>query len=439
MLWDSINLAYTRQLVVYSGVGAATQKHEITNFGSGRIELNNDSFQNQSNWFLLELIDKCRDVHPSDTHKTVHLSVNKSNKIATELNWNPYKGWEYVSYYAIYRAAENGAFRYLATVPGWQTSYTDSSFCDSAYRYKVAAIDGITSNPSYSNSLLHQTEYIYQNVPLEILVTTVNDNKEIKTHWHKSKQIGSLEYQVSKQEQLSGKTKVWKTTSDTFIIDEKVLINDFHYTYQIKVADKCGNLGGKSNIGRSILLDVDQVDKNTVLTWNQYQHWQNGVKEYIVEVQPPGAKGFSELGRVTDTTISDPVAFANYETAFKYRVKAVENGLLPDTSYSNERLVIPVPSIFAANAFSPNGDGINDEFSIYGWALLQDLEDVEEFSLKIYNRWGERVFESHDITDGWDGTFKGIDCQLDQYIWHAKVTALNGNIYFLNGGVLLTR
>ncbi|MGB0432446.1 MAG: gliding motility-associated C-terminal domain-containing protein, partial [Bacteroidia bacterium] len=374
-----------------------------------------------------------------DTHKTVHLMVNRNNVKATELSWTPYKGWINVAYYTIYRASENNNYRPLATVPSWQTSYVDSSFCDSIYNYLVLAVDSVHSFKSNSNSLWHKTEYTYQNEPLQLLLTTVQNDKQIVTTWHKGKQLGKLEYQISKQEQLSGKNKVWQTTTDTFISDSNALINDFYYTYQVKVKDKCGNLAGKSNIGRSILLNVNQNNNQVESSWNPYKIWLNGVKEYIVEVKPPNAKWFTQLGITTDTFIIDEYAYLNYEEPYYYRVKAIENGENPDTSYSNTRMVIPVPSMFAANAFSPNGDGLNDYFTIEGWALLEDIESINEFSLKIYNRWGERVFESHDISQGWDGTFKSTDCQLDQYIWHAKVTALNGEIYFLRGGVLLMR
>jgi len=60
------------------------------------------------------------------------------------------------------------------------------------------------------------------------------------------------------------------------------------------------------------------------------------------------------------------------------------------------------------NAFTPNGDGLNDEFRIMNAGILELME------FKIYNRWGELVFETNDITKGWDGTFKGkaSECRI---------------------------
>ncbi|MFD2523803.1 PKD domain-containing protein [Emticicia soli] len=58
------------------------------------------------------------------------------------------------------------------------------------------------------------------------------------------------------------------------------------------------------------------------------------------------------------------------------------------------------PRLFAPEAFSPNGDSINDNFQIHS-------AHIEDFDLKIYNRWGEIIFESFDVDMRWDGKYKG--------------------------------
>ncbi|PKP04610.1 MAG: hypothetical protein CVU11_04335 [Bacteroidetes bacterium HGW-Bacteroidetes-6] len=68
--------------------------------------------------------------------------------------------------------------------------------------------------------------------------------------------------------------------------------------------------------------------------------------------------------------------------------------------------------IWFPNAFSPNGDGIN--------SIFKPMErNVEEFRLLIYNRWGQQLFESFSIDEGWDGSFNGQDCPIDVYVWVA--------------------
>jgi gliding motility-associated-like protein len=57
-------------------------------------------------------------------------------------------------------------------------------------------------------------------------------------------------------------------------------------------------------------------------------------------------------------------------------------------------------NIFIPSAFTPNGDGNNDVFQIYG-------NCIASMKMRIFNRWGELVFESNDINQAWDGTYKG--------------------------------
>jgi gliding motility-associated-like protein len=71
------------------------------------------------------------------------------------------------------------------------------------------------------------------------------------------------------------------------------------------------------------------------------------------------------------------------------------------------------------NAFTPNGDGLNDVFE-----AKTNLSDVGfTFHMSIYNKWGEEIFTSNDFRKGWDGTFKGQLCQEDLYTWTIRFSA----------------
>ncbi|MCS6933556.1 MAG: gliding motility-associated C-terminal domain-containing protein [Chitinophagales bacterium] len=76
-------------------------------------------------------------------------------------------------------------------------------------------------------------------------------------------------------------------------------------------------------------------------------------------------------------------------------------------------IIVNNPMLLMPTAFSPNGDGVNDKFR----ALNKDLT---EYTLQIYNRWGELVFETTDPTDGWDGTYKDIEQPLGVYVWTCR-------------------
>ncbi len=70
------------------------------------------------------------------------------------------------------------------------------------------------------------------------------------------------------------------------------------------------------------------------------------------------------------------------------------------------------PQLFLPTAFSPNDDGLNDVFAILG-------QDLASLDFKIYNRWGELVFQSFRVSEFWDGRFRGKDAEIGVYIWTA--------------------
>jgi gliding motility-associated-like protein len=79
--------------------------------------------------------------------------------------------------------------------------------------------------------------------------------------------------------------------------------------------------------------------------------------------------------------------------------------------FTDEVTVYVIPSI--PNAFTPNGDGLNDGFRIIGLPP----ENITRFNLQIFNRWGQVVFSSGNILEAWDGTMLGEICPEGDYVW----------------------
>lgn len=92
-----------------------------------------------------------------------------------------------------------------------------------------------------------------------------------------------------------------------------------------------------------------------------------------------------------------------------YRVTAYKQGNNLVTSTSNYAEVIPPVSIYIPNAFTPNGDGINDTFGVKG-------EGIRNFRLYIYNRWGEKIFETNNPKHQWDGLYAGRPAEQGTYV-----------------------
>lgn len=90
------------------------------------------------------------------------------------------------------------------------------------------------------------------------------------------------------------------------------------------------------------------------------------------------------------------------------------------------------PAIDVPTGFSPNGDGSNDVLYVRGAA-------VETLSFKVYNRWGEKVFETDNMGYGWDGNFKGKPQDMEAYAWVLDATFVDGTTVHRTGNVTLIR
>lgn len=90
--------------------------------------------------------------------------------------------------------------------------------------------------------------------------------------------------------------------------------------------------------------------------------------------------------------------------------------------------------VYLPTGFTPNGDGLNDQFTITGQTY------VKEFLLQVYNRWGQLVFASADATHGWDGMYKGMHQPPGVYIYKVRFTyLLTGEKYETGGTFALIR
>jgi len=141
-------------------------------------------------------------------------------------------------------------------------------------------------------------------------------------------------------------------------------------------------------------------------------------------------------GNCTDTAdCSTPYIRPPFTTTFTVTM------MTSDSCYASDTITIHVidqPVSFIPTAFTPNGDGLNDQFR---FAIL----GANAVEVAIYNRWGERVFyNANQInsvlgSDGWDGTVKGKQAPEDSYVYQLKVTYFDGTVKDITGTVTIIR
>ncbi len=138
-------------------------------------------------------------------------------------------------------------------------------------------------------------------------------------------------------------------------------------------------------------------------------------------------------GSLDDPTIFNPVASPQVSTEYTTIVTDV-NGCVDTISILVVVLntICEEPYLFMPNAFTPNGDNENDVLFVEG-------NVIDEMYLAIYNRWGEKVFESNDKSIGWDGRYKNELLEPDVYGYYLRINCVNGEEYFKKGNINLIR
>ncbi|MDG2370604.1 MAG: gliding motility-associated C-terminal domain-containing protein, partial [Flavobacteriales bacterium] len=113
----------------------------------------------------------------------------------------------------------------------------------------------------------------------------------------------------------------------------------------------------------------------------------------------------------------------------------VVNGDGCEDTVSLQVIVNGVFTCYVPTAFTPDGDGLNDFFYVKGESI-----DVTNFTFMVFNRWGEKVFETEDINDMWDGRHKNSPAQEDIYIWKVETKdVVTGKLKEFTGHVNLMR
>ena len=274
---------------------------------------------------------------------------------------------------------------------------------------------------------------------------TVENDEHILVEWKKPMEGIPMTYHLERSDDGAW----WDYLSDedqaTFNYEDYMVYPDERsYYYRLKATDSCDFTGDYSNYGKSILLRVDTSGAYPRLSWSDYEEWSQGVAGYELQVKSIKSKGqsgdeYSPVAVISQSEIPNPQpgiscvdSMTNIQAAsYCYRVIAYRN----EDSLQSVSNVLCIPAefrLFVPNSFTPNGDGINDIFLPKGIF-------VSAYNVQIFNRWGEKVFESDDINRGWDGRFKGEVCPLGVYYYHLSAKGPNGGGKGQAGSVMLLR
>ena len=172
--------------------------------------------------------------------------------------------------------------------------------------------------------------------------------------------------------------------------------------------------------------------------------------QVVIPDQPVLCQNASDNATVFEWSFGDgfvsnevsPKHFYDIEGVFSIQLIANNEFNCPDTlvltdvvfAYGDGYLEYP-------NAFTPNtsgpSDGYYDEFGYTNDIFCPLHKGVVLYELQIFNKWGEQIFETNDITRGWDGYYRGELSKEDVYVWKASVSFSNGTSKIMTGDLTL--
>ena len=189
--------------------------------------------------------------------------------------------------------------------------------------------------------------------------------------------------------------------------DAKYFWND-STTSGIKEVSTAGKYWVKVSLGQCFSSDTIQVFYNDSPYVNLGKDTTFcGVRSWRLDAGSPGADYLWNTGEKTRyiNVSKEGVYWARADFC---GLTSIDTASLGFINYVPEDLLMP-------NAFSPNGDFVNDTLQAVG------ISRLESFEWRIYNRWGELVYKSDDITKGWDGKYKGAACPDGLYHWELSL------------------
>ena len=345
-------------------------------------------------------------------------------------------------YFKKFKLIRYNANNYASTLGDYSSWSFDSSFIDKFaidnatinYCYQTVSID-ICDKPADSSNIicLRMKNAIY---PPKITwnTVTVKNDQVVKLIWNKSlnDSMHFLNYNIYKMQDRNGNGFTYLNTinsiSDTTYIDTEVKVDDHSYCYKITNSNECGLESLNNDSACSILLKGISEKLIHTLTWQDFNYWTLGTQKFdllkandynrnFVNTLPNNTKQFSYQDKTFDYQVG----------LYFYQIVAHQNPNIGNAiSESNTVELLQSPYVYAPNAYTANGDNLNDVWKV-------EHAFVKEFNLKIYNRWGQLLFETNDKNKPFSLNLTSQLIANDVYVYIVNYSGWTGESNTLKG------
>lgn len=388
----------------------------------------------------------------SNRDSTIHLSVDYDSCTArAHLQWNDYNTWRgNINRYEI-SIESGGVLQEQRIVPA---SLTDTTITlppgNDTYDIFVTAYKDSGNPDDYSSSnkvevpTAHASypEYIFANFGTvgaanqAEMKFTIDPNSELTDY---------VLFRSDNADSFTDSIAVFTTQEKTIEYTDNVDAAQRAYYYQLVAVNFCATyLSFSDNIAGTIHLSADLIEYTVNLSWNEYKRWIGGVERYEIQRMLNG-ESFETIGETAEPSYTDnsleSLPGQAYSSEVCYRIIAYER---PGNPYTTEletsTSIIVCVRLPASVTFNDVDAFIPGHADVGTFGPEMDFTPAN-FSFKIYNRWGNLVFETSDATNpDWDGqTGNGTTAPEGVYRYQLQYSDENGESVIQHGNVTVVR
>ena len=393
---------------------------------------------------FVSALDSCHNISTFDDNpSTMFLNTEYDMcKYQTTLTWNAYKGMHQgVKEYRIYYSVNGSGFQFIGSTTQSQFVHTKAEAGKNlCYFVRVVNNDGnITASSNRTCFFSRQVKaanYLY------IKKASVTDNSGIRVDLLLDTLVVSQGVELERSEDGISYQNIafvpFNGTRQLSYLDQDVKVQRMAYYYRAILSDSCGNVRIKSNTTRTCFLTVKQ-DKDMIFTqhlsWEPYLGYGGGISGYYIyrrmkESDVLKIVGFADA--FTSTFTDELEDEARDGSQIEYNLEVVEGLSNPfgirERSLSNAVPVYIEGRVYVPNAFAP--EGVNKT-----WLPVTHFVDKSDYLVRVYNRWGSKVFESNRDDEAWDGS----NCSSGVYVYLISYKNSRGEYMEAKGNVMLLR
>lgn len=372
--------------------------------------------------YRISATDFCTNAIVSTNSFNTTFLRNFNDEDAIMLSWNTALSSEFVKY-NVYREDV-----LIAEIKEIGTNFFKDKdiICGNTYCYRVEAVFEGENVFSISNTTCLKAVSNKKPVALSPFYITIY-NQLAELRWRIPKEANDVRIInfIRTEGGANLDTVLAVPVNDSTYLDLASAPNDSICCYRLSYTDACGNVSDFSYEACPVFLILTREKDYMRLEWSGYVP---NMGTYYLQILNDKDELVS-LRYVNRYSLSYPLSdFAAQTTRF--RIMFTNGNFI---SHSNIRDLVLLPEIEYPTAFTPNGDGLNDEFGAFKARFVQN------FTLNIYNQWGNVVFTSNEPGGRWDGKYMGVDAPADVYTYSATYQDLRQISLVTKGIVHLLR